>query len=263
MIQHLIGTVLLALSIAFGCLVIAAAGSLWIAQRRSIARHSILTTLEYDAATPRQYPLTGDIAALVPTEPLPLSMIVGTIAGMPTLQAPLSGQPCVIWNVTLYHWNRAENCYDSAPVWSHTMIGVLEIPYTRIRHTRFQPHKVSQQTSGGGIFQPSGAVVLDFGFIFPHRSQLAPMTTPYLTYLQQAGVPQEIAGTITADMGIYGVKEQYLTTGDAIRGTQMRQEFMVGPGAQDRSRSAIAGCFVAFLIACSGIGALIGYQLLS
>jgi hypothetical protein len=246
MLLRIIGALLLALSLALGSLVVMAWGCRWRASHRAAAQRSALTIPEPDAALQWR------------GAPLPVAMILGGLGGPPTLHAPLSGRPCAIWEITVYHWNRVENRYDARPVWSRREIGALEIPFARTRHLRFsQDQRTIYSTDESGIFRPTGAVALQTGFIFAHRSQLAPMTTSYLTHLQGAGIPQRLADTIAADMGAYGVKEGHLAPGDRIWGEQMREEFLLGPVAEESGRLLTA------LLAGSILAALIGYQLLS
>src|SRR5262249_37089764 len=137
-------------------------------------------------------------------------------------------------------------------------IGALEIPFTRTRHLRFsQDQRTIHSTDESGIFRPTGAVAFETGFNFAHRSQLAPMTTSYLTHLQAAGIPQQLPDTIAAEMGVYGVKESYLAPGDRIWGEEMGEKFLLGPVAEE------SGCLLTALLAGSITAALIGYQLLS
>src|SRR5262249_8845245 len=86
-------------------------------------------------------------------------------------------------------------------------------------------------------------------------SQLAPMTTSYLTHLQAAGIPQQLADTIAAEMGVYGVKESYLAPGDRIWGEEMGEKFLLGPVAEE------SGCLLTALLAGSITAALIGNSL--
>ena len=243
MLLRIIGALLLALSLVLGSLVVRAWGFRWRVSPRAVAQRSALTIPQADAAL---------------WAPLPEAMILGGLAGPPTLHAPLSGRPCAIWEITIYHWNRVENRYDARPVWSRHAIGALEIPFARIRHIRVSRNqRTAHSTNESGIFRPTGAVALQTGFIFAHRSQLAPMTTSYLTGLQAAGIPQRLADMIAADMGAYGVKEGHLAPGDRIWGEQRREEFLLGPVAEE------SGCLLNALLAGSILAALIGYQLLS
>src|SRR5262249_14315616 len=148
----------------------------------------------------------GNIAALPPMARLPVAMIRGGLGGAPSLHAPLSGRPCAIWEISVYHWNCVENRYDARPVWSHRAIGALEIPFVRTRHIRLAQHqRTIHSTDESGIFRPTGAVAFETGFTFAHRSQLAPMTTNHLTHLQAAGISEKLVNRIAADMGGYGV----------------------------------------------------------
>jgi hypothetical protein len=270
MLLRIIGTVLLALGLALGSLVVMTCGFLWLASHRTRAKRSALTIPEYDVhdagdvAMDHSSTFPGNSADLPPTAGLPVALIRGGLGGTPTLHAPLSGRPCAIWEITLYHWNRAENRYDARPVWSRRAIGALEIPFTCTRHLRLaHQQRTLHYTDKGGLFRPTGAVVFETGFTFAHRSQLAPMTTSHLTHLQAAGISEQLAHGIAADMGAYGVKESYLTPGDRISGAQMREKFILGSGAEDRVDLALAGCLLSPLLAASIIAALIGYQLLS
>jgi hypothetical protein len=270
MLLRIIGTVLLALGLALGSLVVIAWVFLWLASHRAFAKRSALTIPEYDgfdgydAALAHSSTSPGNSADLPPTARLPVAMIRGGLGGTPTLHAPLSGRPCAIWEITLYQWNRVENRYDARPVWLHRAVGALEIPFTRTRHLRLaQRHRTLHSIDEGGLFRPTGAVAFETGFTFAHRSQLAPMTTSHLTHLQAAGLSEQLAERIAADLGAYGVKESYLAPGDRISGAQMREQFLLGSGAEDRVDLALAGCLLSPLLAASIIAALIGYQLLS
>ena len=243
MLVRIIGAVLLTLGLTLGSLVVMTWGFRWRASHRAVAQRSTLTIPEADAAL---------------WAPLPVAMILGGLGGPPTLYAPLSGRPCAIWEITVYQWNRVENRYDARPVWSRHEIGALEVPFTRTRHLRISQHqRTIHSTSESGIFRPTGAIALQTGFIFAHRSQLAPMTTSYLTRLQGAGIPQQLADTIAAERGVYGVKESYLAPGDRVWGEQMGEKFLLGPVAEE------SGCLLTALLAGSVLVALIGYQLLS
>jgi hypothetical protein len=267
MFVRIIGTVLLALGLALGSLVVMAWGFLWFTSQRAPAKRSTLTIPQYDAydaALDHSFTSPGNSANLPATARLPVAMIRGGLGGTPTLHAPLSGRPCAIWEITIYHWNRVENRYDAQPVWSQRTIGALEIPFMRTRYLRLaHHHRTIHYTDEGGIFRPTGAVTFETGFTFAHRSQLAPMTTSRLTHLQAAGMSEEFAHRIAADMGAYGVKESYLAPGDRISGAQMGEKFLLGPGAEGRMRLALAGCLLTLLLASSIMAALIGSQLLS
>jgi hypothetical protein len=264
MLLRIIGTVLLALGLALGSLVVMACGFLWLRSHRASAQLSTLTIPEHDAGMLGNSTRAGEVADLTLTAHLPVAVIRGGLGGTPTLHAPLSGRPCAIWEITVYQWNRVENRYDTQPVWSHRTVGALEIPFTRTRHLRLAQHRRTvHYTDESGLFRPTGAVAFETGFTFAHRSQLAPMTTSHLTHLQAAGISEQLAHRIAADMGAYGVKESYLAPGDRISGAQMDEKFLLGPGAVDRMHLALAGCLLTPLLAASIIAALIGYQLLS
>jgi hypothetical protein len=191
-----------------------------------------------------------------------LADVSGRTTNPATLTAPLSGQPCLAWELTVIRVFQTEDGPGYDVVWNRSRSGDLAIGYELLRDGPTPP-----QARSGTVRIAAARVRLP---------ELSSRPEPWMAHaglgstphppdpgpLLAHGLPAEAADDMRADPGAHRVTEFVLRTGDFVRAQQVLTnparlpdpdaDFLINPFSRERTIATVSGCLApAFLLAAA------------